>query len=376
MSNSETIPTPAAGGPPAFKGGGLPTLIGSLPATDHAAALAMILASTPQLPLWPQLPHYPRERMLHQFIEGLPGVIEQQTAQGGDRIFFDCSAPDFEEEQLKFYEEYLRVEEDEAALLTSRFQISKERAAGLYHLAKLAAGQPGLTGIKGQITGPFTMLTGIVDQHDRLGYYDPVIRDIVVKGLAMKAAWQVRFFKEKFADLPVLLFIDEPGLAGLGTSSLISIDGEEVGRDLDEVAGAVQQAGGLAGVHVCANTDWRLLLSSRIDIISFDAYDFFDRFILAKDEIYNFLNRGGTIAWGLVPTVEAEKITAATTAALVSLWEEQAGRLVTPQWDLAGLLGQSLITPSCGTGSLTPALAARVLALTREVATVLREKYL
>ncbi len=358
-----------------FKGGGLPALIGSLPVADHMTALAWIFANTPELPLWPQLPHNPRERMLRQFIEGLPGIVEQKTENAGDRIFFNINAPGFEEEQLGFYEEYLGVVEKPAALLSSRFQISRERAAGIYHLAETAAGKSGLQGIKGQVTGPFTMLTGISDQDDRLGYYDAAIRDIVVKGIAMKAAWQVRYFKERFPALPVLMFIDEPGLAGIGTSSFISIAAEDVARDLDEVISAVQQAGGLAGVHVCANTDWRLLLSSGIDILSFDAYDFFDRFSLSKDEIYSFLERGGTIAWGLVPTAEEEKIAAASPASLVSLWEKQAGSLVTSRWDLPALLRQTLITPSCGTGSLTPEMAGRVLSLTRDVAAALRGKY-
>ena len=66
-----------------------------------------------------------------------------------------------------------------------------------------------LTAVKGQVTGPFTMLTGISDIDHKLGYYDPTFRDIIVKGIAMKAAWQVVYLKQSF-DVPVLLFIDEP----------------------------------------------------------------------------------------------------------------------------------------------------------------------
>ena len=35
------------------------------------------------------------------------------------------------------------------------------------------------------------------------------------------------------------------------------------------------QEGGLVGVHVCANTDWSLVLDSSADIVSFDAYALF-----------------------------------------------------------------------------------------------------
>ena len=352
-----------------FKPLGRPVLIGSLPSADHHEALEWILDSTSEIPLWPQLPASHHEGMLNQFVEGLPCVTEE-----GDRTYFNTDIPGFEEQQLQFYEEYLLVSEDQSALLDSRFKLSKERVGGLYQLAEIAKTQQGFAGLKGQITGPFTLLSGLKDTNDRLGYYDPTIRDMVVKDVAVKAAWQVRFLKQS-ADLPVLLFIDEPALAGLGSSAFISISVDDISQDLAEVTDSIHNAGGLAGVHVCANTDWTLLLTSEIDIISFDAYNFFDRFITCKNEIINFLNRGGIIAWGVVPTGEKEAIQKETAESLTALWEKQAAMLTDAEWDIPKLLSRTLITPSCGTGSLTVELAKRVLHLTRDVASALRKKY-
>jgi methionine synthase II (cobalamin-independent) len=353
----------------AFEPEGRAVLIGSLPGTDHREAMELILACTPEIPLWPQLPDNHLEGMLNQFVEGLPCVIED-----GDRTYFHASYPDFEGAQLQFYEEYLQVADDPGALLSSRFQISPDRAAGLYRLAAIVRDRKGFSAVKGQITGPFTLLAGLKDQDGRLGYYDPTIRDMAVKHMAMKAAWQVHFL-QKAAALPVLLFIDEPALAGLGSSAFISIAKDDIAADLAEVIDAVHLAGGLAGVHVCANTDWSLLLGSAIDILSFDAYNFFDRFITCRDEIRSFLDRGGIIAWGIVPTLEEEHISRETPDSLVARWEQQAAMLAEPPWDLAALLGRTLITPSCGTGSLSLSLARRVLSLTRDVSMALRKKY-
>jgi len=352
-----------------FKPRGQAVLIGSLPLTDHREAMELILASTPEIPLWPQLPANPLEGMLNQFIEGLPCVTED-----GGRTYFNINAPEFEGAQLQFYEEYLQVADDPAALLASRFQISQARAAGLYQLAATIRDRQGFSAVKGQITGPFTLLSGLKDQDGRLGYYDPTIRDMVVKHIAMKAAWQVRFLKEA-ADLPLLLFIDEPALAGLGSSAFISITKDDIAADLAEVVDAVHLAGGLAGIHVCANTDWGLLLGSEIDIISFDAYNFFDRFITCRNDIRSFLDRGGIIAWGIIPTSEEEHINREIPDTLVARWEEQAAMLADPPWDVSALIGRTLITPSCGTGSLSMASTRRVLSLTRDVSMALREKY-
>jgi hypothetical protein len=350
---------------------GLPTLIGSLPAADHQQAMDWILAATPEIPLWPQLPAFPQERMLNQFTEGLPGIIEN-----GFHPYFDLNTDAFAADQLSFYEDYLRVTENPGELLASRFQISPDRAAGLYLLAELAPeiGNKVL-GVKGQVTGPFTLLTGITDAGKRLGYYDPNFRDIVVKGIAMKAAWQVAFLQQKFTA-PVLMFIDEPALAGLGSSSFISVSVDDISQDLAEVTDSVHARGGLAGVHVCANTDWNILLNSGIDIISFDAYSFFDKFITCKNLIHDFLARGGLIAWGIVPTAEPEHVEMETGDSLVSRWEKQAVLLSGGSWDVPSLLQQTLVTPSCGTGSLSPELARKVLQMTKEVSAALRTKYM
>ena len=60
----------------AFPTDGRPLLIGSLPLDTHATAMEWIHGHTPEIPLWPQLPSYPRERMMHQFMEGVPGIEE------------------------------------------------------------------------------------------------------------------------------------------------------------------------------------------------------------------------------------------------------------------------------------------------------------
>ncbi|MGW8287089.1 MAG: hypothetical protein ACWGOD_02525 [Desulfobulbales bacterium] len=350
---------------------GLPTLIGSLPAADHQQALNWIREATPEIPLWPQLPAIPQEKMLSQFIEGLPGIIE-----GEERTYFDIHAASFNDEQLAFYEDYLSVLDQPETLLASRFKTSPERAAGLYLFASQVGNKKErLTAVKGQLTGPFTMLTGIADSNHKLGYYDETFRDIIVKGISLKAAWQVAFLKQAF-DVPVLLFIDEPALAGLGSSAFISISKEAISEDLAEVIKSIHTSGGLAGIHVCANTDWNIILNSDIDIISFDAYSFFDKFITCNDLIHAFLERGGLIAWGIIPTADPENVDKESCESLVQRWEQQAELLSGEKWNKSSLLKQTIITPSCGTGSLSPERARKVLRLTKEVSTELRQKYL
>lgn len=363
-----TIAMTASAARPNFQPNGLPALIGSLPLTRHAEALEWIFTATPEIPLWPQLPSNPHEGMLNQFIEGFPGITEE-----AGRTLFDITGPGFEEAMLAFFEAFLTVTEMPDQLPDSMFAMGPTRGAGLIAFVEAASKRADITAVKGQITGPFTMLTGITDANKKLGYYDPMVREIMVKGLAARAAWQAVLLGK--LNLPVLVFIDEPALAGLGSSSFIGVSSDDIRQDLVEVITAIQGAGGLAGIHVCANTDWNLLLSLPLDILSFDAYGYFDRLITCRDQVLSFLDRGGILAWGLVPTGEAELIEKESSATLAARWQRDAEQLAGGDREVRYLLSRTLITPSCGTGSLTQELARKVLALTRDASSSLRQHY-
>ena len=57
-----------------FKPNGLPTLIGSLPLSDHDEALGLVFDYTPDIPVWVQLPVHVQEGMIAQFLPGMPGL--------------------------------------------------------------------------------------------------------------------------------------------------------------------------------------------------------------------------------------------------------------------------------------------------------------
>ena len=241
-------------------------------------------------------------------------------------IFINTDSATFDAELLQFFEEYMGVIGGEIDLEASRFRLTEDTAKGFFVLLERLAGLPAAPiAVKGQITGPFTLGTGIADQNKRAIFYDLQLRDALVKLLAMKARWQVRRLS-RFAK-PVLIFIDEPGLAGFGSSEFTSISHDDVSQCLEEICEAVHGEGGLAGIHVCANTDWSLALESSVDIISFDAYGYFDRFILYPAQIKKFLESGKILAWGIVPTLNAQQIERETSDSLLEQCREKAKQL-------------------------------------------------
>jgi methionine synthase II (cobalamin-independent) len=345
----------------AFQANTLPVLIGSLPMDDHEAAIKLVTEHTPEIPLWVQLPVYKEERMIAQFMPGLPGLTVEN-----DKVFIDVTGENFDAQLLEFYEEYLAIAEGQKDLNDSRFVLSADTARGFWVFMEHVKSLPFKpVAVKGQITGPFTFCTGVHDQNKNAIFYNEQIRDAAVKLLALKAVWQIRQLAT--FGCPVIIFFDEPALAGYGTSEFISISGDEIAFCLDQVIDAVHSEGGLAGVHVCANTDWSLILASSADVVSFDAYSYFDRFILYPDLIKNFVESGKILAWGIVPTGNVEDIENETTDSLVTRWEKYAQTIESLGIEKARIQAQSLITPSCGAGSLSLDQAKKVLKMTGEV---------
>jgi hypothetical protein len=226
--------------------------------------------------------------------------------------------------------------------------------------------------VKGQVTGPFTLGTAIKDLSGAAIFHDDTLRDMVVKMLSMKARWQVEQLASK--GFPVIFFIDEPALTGFGSSEFISISREVIVDCLSELVGTIRHAGGLAGIHVCGNTDWSMLMETGADLLSFDAYTYFERLILYQDAIVEFINEQKYLAWGIVPTTLADTIEKETVISLTNQFRNQVERLADLGIDPAVVLRQSLITPSCGTGALTPGYAEKVLKMTRGVSDKIRKE--
>ena len=354
--------------PNVFQPCGRAMLIGSQPLKDHDQATGLVFEHMPAIPNWVQLPVYRHEGMVDQFMAGLPGLVRD-----ADRHYVDTESDEFEEQLLEFFEIYLKITDQGAGQWEDpRIALDPEIAPGFFSLLKALEPLPhGLVAVKGQITGPITFCTGLHDHEKRAIFYHDALRDAAVKLLALKAAWQAGTLAR--TGKPVIVFIDEPALAGYGSSDLISISREDIMACLEEVIAAVQAQGAMAGVHVCANTDWSLLLESKVDIINFDAHGFFDKFVLYGDQIKSYMASGRYLAWGLVPTLISEQIEAATVESLWQDWSEKTRQLVDLGISYDTVLAQSFVTPACGTGSLTPALSERVIQLTSALSKRIRQ---
>ncbi|HLA49979.1 MAG TPA: hypothetical protein VJ000_02170 [Thermodesulfovibrionia bacterium] len=323
------------------------TGIGSLPHSDPLEACRVIFDSV-DMPFWPQLPHRNfLELMVPQYSEGFPFTKIQ-----GENIHVEKAD---EQAAASFYEAIDRRE---------GFPISKEYAAGLYAFINiLKEKKQKLKTVKGQITGPLTYTLSLTDNQKKPLYFDEEMRELALELLKGKVYWQIETLRPYAEE--VLIFIDEPILSALGTSTYIGVDTAEALRLLSGLVNHIKTSGATAGIHCCGKADWPLILSSGIDVFSFDAYFYWDTLSLYPEEIKAFLDKGGFIAWGVVPT--SDIIRGVTLQGLREQLERGLSSLVKIGIPGDRLEKQLLLTPSCGTGSLEINDALRVFSLLKDL---------
>ncbi|NLM20635.1 MAG: hypothetical protein GX207_02665 [Peptococcaceae bacterium] len=347
----------------------LPLAIGSMPHMDTRAALRLIKDTMPQLPHWPQLPYRSaQEAMVNQYT--FPYTKRGLVTEGEKSLVFNASLETRQEYLADVSRRYQAIIDGTPDDL-SDFALPQEAALGFYDfLQELKNGElDDAAYLKGQVCGPVTLAMQINGPDQKAASYHPDLREIIVKGTALQAFWQTRTLS-KFGK-PVILFIDEPGLFRVSRRSSASLDKGQIIKDLDEVVAAIHAAGGMAGIHVCASTDWSLILATQTDILSFDAHGYFKSLTVYPEPINAFLTRGGILAWGLIPTTnEVFQLTAADLKVRFNEFVDiLAGKGVPKEL----LLRQSLFSPSCGVGNCPVELAEKVYYLTAETAMLIKQ---
>jgi methionine synthase II (cobalamin-independent) len=337
------------------------THVGSLPHTTVNGIPEKLIALM-DIPAWPQLPKRSfRESMYVQYGAGLPNVIVDEEK---GKIVIDTDA-DLTGPLESFYARYLADDIDS-------FALPPDYAEGFYALLD-ALRRTQSPWLKGQVTGPISFGLTVTDQDLRSVMYHDMLADVIVKQMAMNARWQAQQLRAVRPN--ALIFVDEPYLASYG-SAFVSLEREQAITMLDEVFEAIHAEGAIAGVHCCGNTDWSLLMATQVDVLNLDAYNFLDSLALYPAELRAFLDRGGVVAWGIVPNTEAilndtpESVAERLQAGIDLICQKAAARGV--EIDPAEFFNRSMVVPACGLGPATVEVAERALRMLKPVAEIMR----
>jgi len=300
----------------------LTTAMAVMPHTDPVQALEVALSL--DIPFWPQLPRLSYyEDMYVQASEHFPGIVlnldNQTLVFSMDKFVVEL------ENTLSHFED------------PAYFDIS-EQYSDVYHrfLALDLSDRPA---IRGQLEGPISFGLNVLDQDKRPIIFDDTVRPFMYEFMARRI--NVQLARLSRINPNAFMFIDEPGLQFL-FSALSGYDSAAARTDMEQFLSMIQRP---RGIHLCGNPDWDFLLNQDMDILSLDVYLNGDIFTNYAGSIKRFLDNGGVIAWGLVPTnfepFGAENA-ASLTDRLEGIWSALAGKGI----DKDFLLARSLISPA------------------------------
>jgi hypothetical protein len=300
----------------------LTTAMAVMPHTDVEQALAAALSL--DIPFWPQLPNYSYyEDMYVQASEHFPGI---------------CL--DIQNRKLSFSTEKFIAELEETLAHFEEpdyFDVSPDYSAVYRRFLELGlADRPA---IRGQLEGPISFGFNVLDEGERPILFNDTVRPFMLEFMARRINVQLQKLKER--NVNAFMFVDEPGMQFL-FSALAGYGDIKAKADLDQFFAMVERP---RGIHLCGNPDWDFLLGLDLDVLSLDIYTNAEIFSAYATSIRKFLDRGGTIVWGIVPTgVEAfeKENYQSLVSQLEIVWRVLRERGV--DFDL--LLSRSLLSPA------------------------------
>ena len=344
--------------------------IGSLPHEDVKKAMTLVEENFSAIPFWPQLAkHNKNEDMIIQFLEQIPGLVVSEN-----KIYLDNETETFYEQLESLFLDYEEIFGTNVGSNIDKYCISDNFSSTFGEFINIIKKYtPNFA--KGQIVGPFTLSTTLVDKNGRLCFYDETLREVITKHLTMKALWQIKEIKKANSETTPIIFIDEPSISQLGTSAYLTISKNEVLSMLKEVSDKIKEADAMSAIHCCGKSDWTIPIESGVDIINFDGFLFAQNLSLFSKNIDEFIKTGGYIAWGMIPTLDKDALEKIDLSELENIFEKALKFLTDKGVDKNILLKQSLITPSCGAGSLSIELAEKAMNLTKDFSQKLNNIY-
>jgi hypothetical protein len=219
--------------------------------------------------------------------------------------------------------------------------------------------------VKWQFVGPVTLGVALV----RIGLEPDIAFPLALQAVRAHVAALEAEVAKACGDVRQIVMLDEPSIAEAFEPGFF-LGSEEV-IDLVSGALAVIAPSNVNGLHCCAHTDWAALLSTGANVLSVpmpspsNEEDMADM-LASASRISDHFVHGGRIAWGAVRTdgpiaISAERPWKSLVDVMCALVKAGVDPLL--------IRRMSYVTPACGLGSHTDAVAERVFSHVRELAT-------
>lgn len=255
------------------------TAMGVMPHKDAQRALDLALGL--DIPFWPQLPRITfSEDMFAQLADGFPGTVINPDEK---RVEFDT---------FRFIEEL----EAYSACMDDPGKFTIKERNSLTYSRYLEVDLANRAAIRGQLCGPINFGFRITDEEKKPLIYHDDVRSLLFDFTLKKVNLQYQQLAHKHPN--AFVWVDEPGLGWVFNSfaGYNELQAQEEYRDfLDGFEGP-------RALHLCLNIHLPYLFALGLNILSIDAFQFETMPKGYADDIATFINKGGILSWGIVPT--------------------------------------------------------------------------
>ncbi|MGD9795539.1 MAG: hypothetical protein AB7V43_18900 [Acidimicrobiia bacterium] len=333
------------------------TGVGSVPHDNAQDAVTWVLRWCPVVPFVPQRSATsPAEAMINQVLTGLSAVSASLdgTVHGTipeaalrDPPHADLNGPEFE--SLRAFVDVLAPAGDVLA------------PAGSVAVGDGDTGEP-IAAVKWQLAGPVTVGLALARAGLRpdaaMAFAQCLVQDTLIAVHALLGS--------RLPGMTQVMVLDEPSFA------LVTCPGFPVAPDvaIDALSTclATLQGRAVVGVHCCAEVDLAALLAAGPELLSVTVEagrSATPEQSVGAGHLARFIERGGTVAWGVVPTDRPiGERSSRWWRELSTTWDDLTGFGLSR----GELAARSLVTPACGLALHTVDQADRVMALAAAVA--------
>jgi hypothetical protein len=331
----------------------LTTAMAVMPHQDVDRALDLALSL--DVPFWPQLPHLNYyEDMYVQAAEHFPGILL-----------------DVENRTLRFsMDKFVNEFEDALARLEEPLYLDISPTYSVVYHRFLQLDLTDRPAIRGQLEGPISFGLNVRDQDDRPIIFEDSVRPFMLEFMARRVNVQLTRLKQRNPN--AFMFVDEPGLQFI-FSAMAGYGDVAAHSDMENFFALIERP---RGVHLCGNPDWDFLLGLDLDVLSLDVYSNGEVFVSYAKSLKKFLDRGGVLIWGMVPTnfePYGKESVDSLEKRLIDLWDVLGRKGI----DRDFLLSRSMLSPAtcCLVNLDIEQTVEKAFATTKELSLRLRDRF-
>lgn len=272
--------------------------VGMLPYDNLKHATAMVAKLYKDFPFIAFLPNvFSEDNVQNRTFENTPGIIYQEG-----KISFDLGTQKYNDAMSLLNKIYNASTPDNldcfsfsSVFLEKFLQIIKKFKS---HNACI------------NILGPFTVSQILTSAAQEQILADKSYQRLFVKAVCTKALWAMKKIKEYCSDTVPVVILEEPLLYKYGNLKRENeaSTSEHVIDMFANVVDKLKLHGAIVGVQCMEKCDWSIPISAGVDLISYDAYNNPNNLGIIPDVLTKFLQKGGMINWGIVPTLSDNMI--------------------------------------------------------------------